>query len=143
MAKPREEWKPVTEWSAMCIAAKELRCKSVQMKCLIMYYAINANSRGEFTKPALDICADNGMAERTVRYINAILQDSKVLTITRPVNMSGRASIYKLSLTVLRAAADASQSAVEKTKQLARDKARDRQAKWRKEHQRDTATSNV
>jgi hypothetical protein len=128
-------------------AARAIRCRTVNAKCLLLYYAVQVDENGHFFKSTLDIAAETGLEESYINRTNADWQEKGILTWTKGNSLTHKANEYTLNLAKLRELMVSSREAVEKAKQTARDKAAARSKKYRdklkaalKESKRKTVT---
>jgi hypothetical protein len=119
---------------AFIVAGREIRCKTVHGKCLILYYCSNVNREGSFFKSTLDICAQTTIAESTVREINAKLREMGMLSWVKGSNLKHHANTYTLNLTKMQAMAESTKQSRDDAKEKSRQQAAARARRYREKH---------
>ena len=128
--------KNLTGHMALLVAAKAIRCKTLQGKLLLLYYCGNADSTGYFYKSYVDAVIETGISERTIRRYNEEWEKHGFMRTVEPAKFSGKSTDYYLSIPKIQAWAKA--SPVDKLKDAARIAGKERVKAWRENNPRMT-----
>jgi hypothetical protein len=126
--------KPITGMLAYIVAGREIRCKTVHGKCLLLYYCANAGKDGSFFKSTLDICAETTLAESTVRRVNAGLKVMGLLTWVEGSNLTHRANAYTLNLSKMQVMAASTKQGRDSSKDIIKKQWAARARRYREKH---------
>lgn len=130
----KSQGKELTGHMALWVAAKAIRCKTLQGKLLLLYYCGNADRTGHFFKSYVDAVIETGISERTIRRYNKEWEAHGFMRTVEPAKFSGKSADYYLSIPEMQKWA--STSPVDKLKDAARHAANERIRAWREKNPR-------